>query len=74
MTTVGARAQSVSHLALAAAESWCLEQLAIPLSAIGALGRDVQFWVRLEYRILDGEARVRSAGLGLHAAGAHRRC
>ncbi len=55
VTTVGARAPSVSHLALAAAEAWCLEQLAVPLTAIGALGRDVPFWVRLEYRILDGE-------------------
>ena len=50
-----ARSQSVSHLTLAAAEAWCLEQLAIPLSALGALGRDLPFWVRLEYRILDGD-------------------
>ena len=72
VTAVDARSQSVSHLALAAAEAWCVEQLAIPLSALGALGRDVPFWIRLEYRILDGEARVGSVGLGLHAAGAHR--
>jgi hypothetical protein len=45
----------VSHLMQAAAEAWCIEQLAIPLSALGALGRDVPFWVRLEYRILDGD-------------------
>ncbi len=31
VTTVDARAQSVSHLALAAAEAWCVEQLVIPL-------------------------------------------
>jgi hypothetical protein len=55
VTTVGARAQSVSHLMQAAAEAWCLEQLAIPLSAIGPLGRDAPFWVRLEYRILEGD-------------------
>ncbi len=55
VTTVGARSQAVSHLALAAAEAWCLEQLAIPLNALGALGRDVPFWVRVEYRILDAE-------------------
>jgi hypothetical protein len=59
VTAVGARSQSVSHLALAAAEAWCLEQLAIPLNALGALGRppgDVPFWVRVEYRILDADA------------------
>ncbi len=55
VTTVEARAQSVSHLALTAAEAWCIEQLAIPLAALGALGRDQPFWIRLEYRILDGD-------------------
>jgi hypothetical protein len=64
VTTVGARSQSVSHLALAAAEAWCLEQLAIPLSALRALGGDVPFWVRLEYRILDGEGASDSPDAG----------
>ena len=53
VTTVGARSQSASHLALAAAEAWCVDQLAIPLSAIG---RDAPFWVRLEYQLLEGDA------------------
>jgi hypothetical protein len=56
VTTVEARSQSVSHLAQAAAEAWCVEQLVIPLSTLGALGRDVPFWVRLEYRIVEGDA------------------
>jgi hypothetical protein len=55
VTTVEARSQSVSHLALAAAEAWCVDQLTIPLAALGALGRDQPFWIRLEYRTLDGE-------------------
>jgi hypothetical protein len=55
VTAVDARSQSVSHLVLAAAEAWCVEQLAIPLNAVGALGRDLPFWIRLEYRILDGD-------------------
>ncbi len=55
VTVLDARAQSVSHLALAAAEAWCVEQLTIPLSALGALGRDLPFWIRLEYNILDGD-------------------
>jgi hypothetical protein len=54
--TVEARAQSVSHLPLAPAEAWCVEQLAIPLSALGALGRDLPFWIRLEYRVLDADS------------------
>lgn len=56
VTAVDARSLSVSHLALAAAEAWCVEQLAIPVKALGALGRDAPFWIRLEYRVLDGDA------------------
>jgi hypothetical protein len=55
VTTVEERSQSVSHLALTAVEAWCVEQLSIPLSALGALGRDQPFWIRLEYQILDGD-------------------
>jgi hypothetical protein len=55
VTTVDARSDSVSHLALAAAEAWCIEQLSIPLTALGALGRDLPFWIRIEYRILDAD-------------------
>jgi len=64
VTTVGARPQSVSHLTLASAEAWCLEQLAIPLNALGTLGRDVPFWVRLEYRLLDVEGTSDSTDSG----------
>lgn len=56
VTVVDTRSQAASHLALTAAEAWCVEQLTIPLNALGALGRDVPFWIRLEYRILDGDA------------------
>ena len=61
VTAVDARSQSVSHLVLAAAEAWCVEQLAVPVRALGALGRDRPFWVRLEYRILDGDAPAEPA-------------
>jgi len=69
VTAVDARSQSVSHLMLAAAEAWCVEQLTIPLKALGALGRDVPFWIRLEYRILDGDtpAPAEDAGYTLQA-------
>ena len=63
VTVVDARA-SVSHLMQAAAEAWCVEQLAIPLGALGALGRDAPFWVRLEYRILDGDSPPGEADSG----------
>ena len=55
VTTVEARSQTVSHLALTAAEAWCIGQLTIPLSALGSLGSDQPFWVRLEYHILDSD-------------------
>ena len=73
VTAVDARSRSVSHLTAAAAEAWCVEQLAVPVSALGALGRDLPFWIRLEYRILDGDAAQDAAGLRLHAAGPDRR-
>ena len=56
VTTVDPRAQSVSHLMMAAAEAWCVEQLAIPIGALGTLGRDLPFWIRLEYRVLPGDS------------------
>lgn len=46
--TVSGRPQSISHLTEAAAETWCVEQLAVPLRALGSLGRDLPFWIRLE--------------------------
>jgi hypothetical protein len=64
VTAVDTRPQSVSHLALVAAEAWCVEQLTIPLRELGRLGRDLPFWVRLEYRILDGEGSLDSADSG----------
>jgi len=64
VTTVGGRSQSVSHLAASAAEAWCVEQLAIPLSVLGALGRDAPFWIRLEYRILDGDVTANPSDSG----------
>ena len=46
-TTVDTRSRSVSHLMMAAAEAWCVEQLAIPVRALGGLGRDLPLWIRL---------------------------
>jgi hypothetical protein len=54
VTLAGAPSRSMSHLTLTAAEAWCVQQLAIPVSALGALGHNLPFWVRLDYRVLDG--------------------
>jgi hypothetical protein len=69
VTTNEARPQAVSHLTLAAAEAWCVEQLTIPLTALGSLGRELPFWIRLEYRIVDadGTAEESDAGYTLQA-------
>ena len=60
VTTVEKRSQSVTHLVQPAAEAWCIDQLGIPVNALGTLGRDVPFWIRFEYRILDGEGSTDS--------------
>jgi len=52
---VESRPVRMSHLTSAAAVAWCLDQLKIPLDALGRLGTDAPFWIRLEYRILDGD-------------------
>jgi hypothetical protein len=67
VTLAGPPPRSVTHLTANAAESWCLEHVTIPVTALGTL-RDAPFWIRLEYRLLDGEtaaARDEDAGLTL---------
>ena len=51
--------RSVSHLSAAAAETWCLLNLAVPVTA---LAPDKSFWLRLELRAED--PRERPAVLG----------
>jgi hypothetical protein len=51
----GSSPRSVAYLTAAGAEAWCLEQLTVPIAELGRLGRDAPFWIRLEYRVLDGE-------------------
>jgi hypothetical protein len=52
----GAPRRAVSHLTAAAAEAWCVQQLQVPVTAMGTLGRDVPFWIRLDARLIDGSA------------------
>ena len=61
----GTGARSMSHLTSAAAEAWCVQQLAVPVDKLGSL-RTQPFWIRLESRILNGSAAGRDdAGLTL---------
>ena len=53
VTKLGATPRSVSHLTARDAESWCVDNVTVPLSAMGRIGRDMPFWVRLEYRVPD---------------------
>ena len=55
VTTGDSRSQSISHLTAAAAVSWCLGQVTVSVNALGTLGADAPFWIRLEYRTLDGD-------------------
>jgi hypothetical protein len=56
VTLVGTPPRSVAYLTMSAAEAWCLDQLPVPVAALGRLGSEEPFWIRLEYRILDGAA------------------
>ena len=61
VTRVGPPSTVAAYLTSAAAEAWCLEQLAVPVAALGILGRDTPFWIRLEYRVLDGATTSESS-------------
>lgn len=53
VTRIGPMPRSISHLSARAAEDWCLDNVTVPLGAMGRLGRDTPFWVRVEYRAGD---------------------
>ena len=61
VTRLGPPPRSTSHLTQENAEAWCLDQLMVPVSALGRLGADASFWLRLAYRVAD---RDRSADAG----------
>jgi hypothetical protein len=64
VASADSRSSPVSHLMLAAAEAWCIDQLTIPVSSFDVMGRDAPFWVRLDYRILDSDGASGSAESG----------
>jgi len=60
-TRVGQPSRTSEYMTSSGAETWCLDQLAVPVSALGALV-DQPFWVRLGYRILDSDAATTEDG------------
>jgi hypothetical protein len=50
VTKLGSSPRSISHLSAAAAEAWCVDNITIPVAAIGA---SQPFWIRLDYRADD---------------------
>ena len=54
VTLAGSRPRSVAYLTLTAAEAWCLEQLTLPVGALGRLATSPSG--RLGYRVLEADA------------------
>lgn len=53
-TKAGPDSRSAEYRSTSDAETWCLTQLAVPVSQMGSAA-DGTFWVHLSYRILDGD-------------------
>jgi hypothetical protein len=53
VSRTGSPPRSVSHLRARDAESWCLQNLTIPVAALNQHGRRNPFWIRLAYRVQD---------------------
>ena len=53
VTRLGTTPRSVSHLTSKDAESWCVDNITVPVAALGRFGRDMPFWVQLEFRVHD---------------------
>jgi hypothetical protein len=51
VTRIGSMPRSISHLTARAAEDWCLDNVTVPLAAMGRIGRNTPFWLRVEYRV-----------------------
>jgi hypothetical protein len=51
VTRIGQAPRALSHLTRRAAEDWCLDNVTVPLTAMGRFARDTPFWVRIEYRV-----------------------
>jgi hypothetical protein len=54
VSRIGSPPKSISHLRPRDAETWCLDNLTMPVASLG-LARNMPFWIRLAYRIRDVE-------------------
>jgi hypothetical protein len=52
ISRMGSPPRSISHMRPRDAESWCLQNVTIPVSSLG-FGRETPFWIRLAYRVQD---------------------
>jgi hypothetical protein len=64
----GVPSRAISHLTSAAAETWCVQQLSMPLSELGRLASD-GFWVRLDCRVVNGAGATEPEDEGLTLRG-----
>jgi len=60
-TMAGTPPRSISYKTAGGVESWCLEQLTIPTSALGPLAH-APLWIRLEYRVLADDPATATDG------------
>lgn len=49
----GTPPRATSHLTARDAEAWCLDNLTVPLTALGRFRRETPFWVRVDYQVQD---------------------
>jgi len=56
VTRLGTPPRSVSHLEAGRAEAWCVDRMTLPLVDLAPLAQGAPFWIRLEYRVVDGES------------------
>jgi hypothetical protein len=51
--SAGPPPRSISHLPAREAEAWCVDQLTVPLAALGGGAGDRSFWIRLDLHAAD---------------------
>jgi len=57
----GRSSPAISHLSSKDAEAWCLDHVTVAVSALGGLGRDAPFWIRMAYQMRDSERAAAAA-------------
>ena len=61
VTKLGSSPKSISHLSAAAAEAWCVDNITLP---VAALGGSQTLWIRLDYRTDDSATTPESQDSG----------